>query len=870
MTKTNFYFAFLLLCFTIFTAKAFQLNVVDSNCDYTDWYKPPNCNNCIASVELIEFKGKQYVAFWADHTFCSDAQTIIYNCDGTVFCIEGGFGGDTECSDKGVFIKSTPNYTVISTIWSNDKNCNTCCDNFIIYGDEHRNIPTAVKHYDGFTYVAGTIETNSVYATFTKFDATNSVVWEKQLDHSSTIVDFVKTDDGFLLVGRTEPAMDNGPQNNRSILAKIDDIGNEVFIRSYDNGQRENFVKIVEHPQAVDTNFPYYILAYENVSETNVSYADEVQLYNVNANGDINWQVAYTTVAPNSFLDDQFARSLVTTSDGNLLLLGDFDGNSITAAMLKVSGNNGSVLSSFEGNNNTSFFDAKESSTGNIVLTGSQYNNGMAQAAFFMLLDPSLNVISSVVQNQVQSIRTLLVDGNDDLYGIGQLPGNVPCIVKAEVNGSQIVINEVKAIPGDALNYHIPVAQLAGNTLHYADGRDEIPGNNMDVFLGYFDTALNDDCLERVPFITDAAKYTLSPLTVNIADHVLPNPNNAIDLIDIQLSTEMDCEEPDVCCVDEQAFLDRVTAPILTNGPEPGDCELSIVTIQLTECDQVYIDWGDDYDNVGPFMGNINLTHLYNKSDIYEVCLKFAEIDEDGTACWKATECFEVKTDCPPSDCCVDEADFRARIKDYTTTLEGCELNVVTNALTECDQVVVDWGVPPIEGPFMGNIDLTHEYITSGTYTVCLYFTEIDDRGTACWEAAECFKVDVNCDCCDEIEALKDRVSYLEELVIGLTEKLEQLNKKADTGFDECKLQIYPNPNSGIFYAEYVVKEHSNNAKLVITNAEGIEVSTSKINCTGNCKSDLTLPANLSAGIYYCTLYVNDTLIESTPFVYQN
>lgn len=94
----------------------------ECNCDYTSWYQPPSCNSCIESVEVIQFNGTQYIAFWGDSKQCADAISIVYNCDGTIFCYEDGLVGFTQCSDAGLI----GNYTVLNTLWHTDSNCNTC------------------------------------------------------------------------------------------------------------------------------------------------------------------------------------------------------------------------------------------------------------------------------------------------------------------------------------------------------------------------------------------------------------------------------------------------------------------------------------------------------------------------------------------------------------------------------------------------------------------------------------------------------------------------------------------------------------------------------------------------------------------------
>ncbi len=94
----------------------------ECGCDYSNWYTAPDCSSCIESVQVIQFNGQQYIAFWGDNTQCADAISTVYNCDGTLFCYEEGLAGFTQCSDVGLI----DNYTVLNTLWHVDNNCNTC------------------------------------------------------------------------------------------------------------------------------------------------------------------------------------------------------------------------------------------------------------------------------------------------------------------------------------------------------------------------------------------------------------------------------------------------------------------------------------------------------------------------------------------------------------------------------------------------------------------------------------------------------------------------------------------------------------------------------------------------------------------------
>jgi len=115
-------------------------NVVDyffenetcNTCNYADWlyqewFWDSRCDyGCLTSIELIEANGVQYVASWGMYLGCT-CGTHVYNCDGSVYCSEGGIVPIGSCEALGI----ANNYTVIEKIWDRYEDCNLCeeaCD----------------------------------------------------------------------------------------------------------------------------------------------------------------------------------------------------------------------------------------------------------------------------------------------------------------------------------------------------------------------------------------------------------------------------------------------------------------------------------------------------------------------------------------------------------------------------------------------------------------------------------------------------------------------------------------------------------------------------------------------------------------------
>jgi len=772
MTKLNFYLTSLfLVCSTIITGYAFQI-VPPVKCDYTDWYKEkePNCNGCITSVELIEFKGKVLVAFWADNPFCSDAQTVIYNCDGTEFCREGGIQGLTQCSDAGIITdkKLTPNYTVIKTIWDQTTDCEpeccssyedfvkrteaplltntpdlgdcklqfaitalTACDQVTVHlGDDDGTILGPFKGNFNLTHTYTKPGTYTACMYFTEIDENGEACWEAV--------------NCFEVYADCEPGCVSkcNAANVLNVSTGIDANGTKL---GCGKGVIDPFWSLINKPpiQTIGCNDfglsgtikdgNAYVMNYENYHEN--AWANQPGVRTVApVNGSCKTYFGCNNQPDGNggYLPYIFERAFCICEDDSIF----FDLNICADDRLSI--------------------ELWDISTSTLITSDPGPFN-------FKTCADNNWTFGTVLPAGMYALRTHLVNTHGSVLGFS-VSGNI-----TSLSNTQSIVQDTLCCENNTINVR--------KILDYdCDGEF---GTGDQIGSGW--------------------KFELK--------------NSAGDVV--------------------QAAATNASGELFFNNVLAGK-------YTITEIQQPGWVFGN------PSNGTIDITVVpggYNVVDFYN--------------------CPE-----PVGICCEDEAAFIARTKDITINVEGCDVNVITNALTGCDQVIIDWDDgDPTEGPFTGNINLTHNY-TSGTYNICLYFTEFDESGEACWEAVECFEVNVNC-CCDDIEALKDRVSYLEEMVILLNAQFDALNKKVAQNVDAGKLHIYPNPSNGNLSLEYVIKENSNNVKLVITNSEGIEVSKSKINCTGNCRSNVKLTGNLSAGIYYCTLYINDTLIDTVPFVYR-
>lgn len=112
-----------------------QLNLALFECDAPPFCNYPNlpwldqlidndlCNQCIEDVNIYRLDGEIYVATIASTNGCADQFTTVYNCDGTVFCRNGGIAGLLECVD---FFDAQPE--LIDNYWNRSTECggSTC------------------------------------------------------------------------------------------------------------------------------------------------------------------------------------------------------------------------------------------------------------------------------------------------------------------------------------------------------------------------------------------------------------------------------------------------------------------------------------------------------------------------------------------------------------------------------------------------------------------------------------------------------------------------------------------------------------------------------------------------------------------------
>lgn len=432
------------------------------------------------------------------------------------------------------------------------------CDNLNvfnkIYGDENPNLPTKVKAFGEYMFVAGITEIDGEpYGTFSKFDpSTGNLVWDFQLSFPSTITDFEYIPanesnigiDGFIVIGRTEPISSGGqPVNNQSIIFRLNDLGAAgsmgSLMREYELAGREGFTRIVKHPNPLNPSFPYYVAGVKNVpsSPTPPSNNDVVFLMNINQDGQHNFVVEYNYAAA---ADDEFYRGLFHLQDGHLALTGN-ELPSGSGVLLKVNGATGAVMNSYSFAALLDIHDGLQLSNGTIVLVGA--NSGLNEA-FAATLLADFTLFQGIRFPNIKDFREISLDAMGRVYTAGEIKATAPLSVAGRqaihrlligpVNTPTIFLDQGISWYLEDKNQHetawsSPHLFVSPETdlIYYADGRKQLnpsPGfGDSDILTGAFDLDLNSLCRYEYAHNSEPLTFTRLNAAINAQAPVPPH-----------------------------------------------------------------------------------------------------------------------------------------------------------------------------------------------------------------------------------------------------------------------------------------------------------------------------------------------------------
>lgn len=213
-------------------------------------------------------------------------------------------------------------------------------------------------------------------------------------------------------------------------------------------------------------------------------------------------------------------------------------------------------------------------------------------------------------------------------------------INKNEIDCRQQITEGCELIPCSLDWYTDPVCNTCVDRVEIIDYQDE----KYVIFWG------DSTCLDTLTIAynyCDGTEFCKEGGSLNDTEcsDLMPDLIKNHTLISTLWSQDADCGT-NTCCANPCTFFDRVNAPVLTNAPDLGGCDLYITTVALGDCDQVTMDWGDGTVE-GPFApGNVALIHTYASTGTYEAIMYVKEIGENGLACWEGVQRFEVHAEC--------------------------------------------------------------------------------------------------------------------------------------------------------------------------------------------------------------------------------
>ncbi|MBN2381790.1 hypothetical protein JXQ70_02820 [bacterium] len=158
---------------------------------------------------------------------------------------------------------------------------------------------------DGYVLIAHSPSAYSPSVTLLRLDATGSIIWQKRLQSSETIIpsELICTADyGFCLIGSTTSTS----ANSEVLIIKFDQTGTIVWQNTYGNAYNDYGVSII---QANDGG--YLAVGSKELPST---YHEDVLVLKLDSTGSIQWQYTYGD------LNDDQGRDVIQSENGNYVI----------------------------------------------------------------------------------------------------------------------------------------------------------------------------------------------------------------------------------------------------------------------------------------------------------------------------------------------------------------------------------------------------------------------------------------------------------------------------------------------------------------------------------------------------------------------
>lgn len=193
-------------------------------------------------------------------------------------------------------------------------------------------VPARIKYFGNHVYIVANITVgNQTFPCLIKLDDNGNIIWQTRLDQAGvgSDLEFVpqssSSDKSILLVGSSATSLNN--LDNKSFIWKVKDDGTHLICKFYEHTGNEDFVRIILHPNPINSNFKYYIVGKRNVAfpvtTQNPAHSYKTILYNIDENLNVNWSQNFEIISGVSAgREAQFFNSIVPETNGNINLLG--------------------------------------------------------------------------------------------------------------------------------------------------------------------------------------------------------------------------------------------------------------------------------------------------------------------------------------------------------------------------------------------------------------------------------------------------------------------------------------------------------------------------------------------------------------------
>ena len=429
-----------------------------------------------------------------------------------------------------------------------------------IIGDANDNISKKVKFFDDHIIISYDHYVNGLpHASIIKYDRLGNMIWHTTMDYVSSLNDFIQDEDCQILAVGYKGEFSN-TVDNESLILRIDNFNGAIISSTVlENNGREELKKIIR--KSVGSNNSYYITGTRNPSPSSPNSVDLTCLYHYRLNGSFPFDNYYTNDLTQ--LDEEGDRGLLELSDGNILIFGN-DGPTGLGLIMKIDGLTGDFIDGMFTNEIIDFYDAVQTSSGDIVVVGEKFN---ADEGCIVVIDASLNIISSSKFDNITDFREIkhTTGTNYLIAGKAKNTERYPVLFSVDYNVGVLSSNTGYYINSFETDYNTFWFDydVLNNKVAYSDTRTGNPnGYGMkDILVGIFDPSLTTICsqsytpnmlVDNVNKTTESfGKYPFG-LTISTA------PNTVV--IPIQ-------EKSNICgCEDNAISFDGSNDFLHTNG----------------------------------------------------------------------------------------------------------------------------------------------------------------------------------------------------------------------------------------------------------------------------------------------------------------